>query len=646
MAASGGSSLLAEEPHEERPDAVVRVADLVERWAAPAIAFISIVLLAADQGGYFQQSWGWAAAGLLLPIIVWLFVSARAELGTLDRLILAAFSVFALWTGLSTVWSDAPARSLVESERSLLYLTAIAAMVLLTRRSNLQLLVVAVWAAVAVIDVYSLCTRLFPDRLGVYDPVSTYRLSEPIGYWNGLGLFTVIGSLLAVGLAARTANAALRIVAASSLTILLPVFYFTFSRASWIVLGVGVVVALLYDTRRLQLVSWLLLLAPAPALAALVAARSEGLTHAQRPLAEAVHDGHRLALALLVLLPVTAGCAVLGIWLERRVHVAQRVRRSYAAVLVGAVVVVLTVGFVHVGGPVRAVERAYDSFKSPPAQTGTNLNERLLDLSSNGRVELWHVAWRDYEGHELWGSGAGTFDRYWFRDRETNFNARDAHSLYIETLAELGPVGLAALLVGLIAPLLAAVRVRREPLAPLLLSAYVAFLVHAGVDWDFELPGVSLAGLFSGVALIVLSRGVRPRTVSGTTRAVAGTVAVALLGFALWGLIGNSALAASKDARIHRNPVKAEREARRAEQLMPWSSEPWVALGFAESARGDLQGAAASFRRAIAKDGGDWALWFDLASVTRGAERKRAIARGLALNPLSFELQGLRSRSG
>ena len=53
----------------------------------------------------------------------------------------------------------------------------------------------------------------------------------------------------------------------------------------------------------------------------------------------------------------------------------------------------------------------------------------------------------------LLGSGAGTFADWWLRERSTPISTREAHSLYLETLAELGPLGLALLLVALAAPL-------------------------------------------------------------------------------------------------------------------------------------------------------------------------------------------------
>jgi O-antigen ligase len=126
-------------------------------------------------------------------------------------------------------------------------------------------------------------------------------------------------------------------------------------------------------------------------------------------------------------------------------------------------------------------------------------------LFGQNRPLYWHVAWREWEQNRLLGSGAGTFDRYWLHYRTVSSFARDAHSLYLETLAELGPIGLALLLAALLIPLVA-LRGRRDPLLATAAAAYVAFLVHAGVDWDWELPAVTLAGLACGTAMLVARR--------------------------------------------------------------------------------------------------------------------------------------------
>ena len=73
-------------------------------------------------------------------------------------------------------------------------------------------------------------------------------------------------------------------------------------------------------------------------------------------------------------------------------------------------------------------------------------------------------------------------------------SVRDAHSLYLETAAELGLVGLAALL-ALFGGVVVAARRARTPAAA---AALAAWAVHAGVDWDWELPGAHTRGCSAG----------------------------------------------------------------------------------------------------------------------------------------------------
>jgi O-antigen ligase len=471
-----------------------------------------------------------------------------------------------------------------------------------------------------------------------------------VGYWNGLGFLVSVGVLLAVGSAARAKSNVVRVLCGAILVLLVPTLYFTFSRGAWLALVIGLLVALAYDPRRLQLVSVTLFVLPSIVAATWLASRSHGLTHEHVPLARAVHDGHRLALALAGLFAIAAGSMVLFIALERRARPPRKLRLAYGALLLAVPVAVVVIVFARYGGPVAVASKAYDAFTAPPTRAFThdpNLNRRLLKLTGNGRAELWRVAWGEYVDHPLLGSGAGTYSRYWFRDRRAGFNALDAHGLYIESLAELGPVGLALLIVAFALPLVAAARVRSDPRLAVVLGAYVAFLVHTGVDWDRELPGVSLAGLLCGAVLLVAARRTATlRSLSVAVRAGGLVAAVAFGAFAFVGLIGNSALSASNHARGAGRFQEAEHQAAKARRLMPWSPDPWAALGKAQYAQGDFRSARASFRDAIAKDSGNWTLWFDLGAVSRGAARKRALDHASALNPHSYEILDLRSRSG
>jgi O-antigen ligase len=148
------------------------------------------------------------------------------------------------------------------------------------------------------------------------------------------------------------------------------------------------------------------------------------------------------------------------------------------------------------------------------------------------RPNYWRAAIADTRSHPISGSGAGSFDDYWYAHRNSEANVRDAHSLYLESLAELGPVGLLLVLGVLIPPLAAAAIARSEPAVAVAAGGYSAFLVHAGLDWDWEMPATTLAGLACGAALLAAVRPVS-RRLSIRARAAGVGAALALCVLAL-----------------------------------------------------------------------------------------------------------------
>jgi tetratricopeptide (TPR) repeat protein len=303
-----------------------------------------------------------------------------------------------------------------------------------------------------------------------------------------------------------------------------------------------------------------------------------------------------------------------------------------AVAVAGAVVIVagLTVALVRVGGPAGAVRKF--SGVGPTIKTGQN--RRLLSLSGSSRAQYWHVAWLEYQEHPWLGTGAGSFQRHWLRLRPAELPVLDAHSIYLETLAELGPVGLALLVAALTLPLVASVLARDDPVAVPAVGGYVAYLVHAAQDWDWELPAVTLAGLVCAAALLVLAER-RPRPqLPPSLRVGAAAITVVLALAALGALAGNQAVSGANAALDRDDPARAERDARWAERLVPWSPEPWRLHGEALLSQGKLDAARRDFRRALVKDPSDWESWADLALVTQGADRREAARHARSLNPL------------
>ncbi len=624
---------------EHRSRFAGRIGALWVRRVLPALAgFIFVVALAANDGGYFPSAWGWAALAFLWVAALALIL-AEVRLGTLDLAAIGAFFAVFAWVLVSALWTVSLTRTLLEAERVLVYPAALAALLLLVRRGAHGALLGGTWAAITVVSAYSLATRLFPERLGLLNPIAGYRLSQPIGYWNALGLFAAVGTLLAAGVVARKRELALRCAAAGSLLVLIPTLYFTFSRGAWIALAIGLVAAIGLDPRRLQLISTLLLVAPLTVIGLVLAYHSDALSRVEPRLSESSGAGHRLAVELACL---AAGNVLLVVGLravEARWSPAERTHRAYRAALILASVAALLTVFVRYGDPVTLSRHGYDAFASPPPRVEVSLNRRLFNLSGSGRLPQWRVAWAQFEAHPWLGSGAGSYELAWLERRPYVGQVRDAHNLYLETLTELGPVGLALLVVALGTPFVAGWRARRRALVPAAFGAYVAFLAHAAVDWDWEIPAVTLAALFCAAATLVAARDGRgERSPLLGARAVGVAIAIVLGACALVGLLGNTALTKANDAADVGNWSKAESKARKAMRWAPWSAEPWRLLAEAQLARGRDAEAQGTFRKAVAKDPHDWTLWFGLAQATDGRQRRRALAQARRLNPHSPEI--------
>ena len=605
-----------------------------------------IAALGAADGGYFPPAWGWTALIALWLVIAWLLLG-RAALhgGRLAGWFAGGITALAVWTWLSLLWTDNTTQTVLEGFRMLAYGGVAAALVLVVRSDAAPALLRGVLGAVVLVSAYGLGTRLFPDRLGVYDPISGYRLSEPLGYWNGFGIFVAIGLLLALGAVARERHVAVRAAAAAGFVVLVPALYFTFSRGAWIALFAGLAAAVALDPRRLQLLVALLVIGIPAVVAAAISSSSEALVRRDSPLSAAQEQGGELAVVIVVLALVAAGATVALAAVERRYVPTRAVRLGFGVLVAVVAFGVVTAVVVRFGGPVDMVEEAHDAFVTGSAEPMTDLRKRLFTFGGSNRAELWKEAWNEYADNPVLGGGAGTYEQYWNEHRPIDHKVRDAHNLYLETLGELGPVGLAALLLALAAPFAAAILARGHPLAAGAFGAYVAYLVHAGVDWDWELPAITVAALACGAALIALrARGGAELVPGLRLRIAAGAVAAAMGAAAFVGLVGSSALAASDEAAVADPPdwSEAVAEARKAQDWAPWSSEPWQRLGEAQLGQNDLAGARESFEKAIDKEPGDWLLWLRLAEASSGAERERALREAERLNPVSDQIREFR----
>ena len=294
------------------------------------------------------------------------------------------------------------------------------------------------------------------------------------------------------------------------------------------------------------------------------------------------------------------------------------------------------------GSPAQLVERAWSSVEASPTEP-TDLTGRLLDLSANSRLGIWRVAWHRFEQEPVLGGGAGTYWQMHAADREPGPTVEDAHSLYLETLAELGVIGLLLLAGALAVPLVAAVRARaRGPVVPAL-AAYVAFLTHAALDPDWEVAGLTATALLVATAIVVAARPDAALPHSSPPDHVAQTpvrarllaaIPLALLGLlAAVALLGELRVDRARSAVADGAVERALDEARGARRLLPWSSQAWVVDGDAQARAGRPAAARRSYREAIERDPAGWRTWVSLAAVSSGRGYERAIRRLEELHP-------------
>ena len=613
-------------------------------WAntlAFCLGALVVVAVAASDGGYFPESWAWLSALTLFPAALVLMATDRLRLSRLETAFLALLLAFGGWVLLSATWSVSVPSTALDAQRTLAYLgTALLLLLLLTRGTTTFLLAGAL-SGVSVVAGFACLTRLLPDRFAAFDSVAGYRLSDPIGYWNGLAIFSAMGVLLALGFAARVRSPLVRGFVSTLPVVLASTLYFTFSRGAWIALAFGLAVTITVDPQRLRLVFTAIALAPWSILAVLLAARSDALTVVGAPLQEASSEGRKLLLAIVVLSAVSGA---VGFGLARadgHIAVGRRARSAFGAVLLGVTGAALVALWANAGSPYAIGTKAWDQFRAPPKESSGDLNSRLFDLSSNGRLQHWSVARDDFEDHPLGGRGAGTFAYSWAERRPSSMTVLDAHSLYIETLGELGIIGLLLLVGGLALPFAAATRARRAAVLPPALGAYSAYVLHAGVDWDWELTGVTLVALISGACLLAAARpeglGVR----SQRLRYVAVPLVVTLCVLAFISVLGNVPLGRSRVALDDSRWAEAAVQAQTARRWAPWSSQPLQLLGEAQLGAGNVVHARRSFRAALEQDPANWQLWVDLALASSGAEQRVALEHARRLNPRSTQVREL-----
>ena len=635
----------------------------VERRGSTARSWVRRALLALIGAGcgasalaeayYDIPVWG-AIAVALLAVLLGLAIGHPARPAGPAAVALGALALLWLWALLSQGWAGSDDQALALAGQFALYAALLAVLLLLLRRRG------DYWALLPLLMVGVTATALWVtlEMLGPDGPSLFVggRLVEPLGYVNGQAGFFLVGLWPLIALAEQTRYpllAGLGIAAAFIVACML-----VLGQARGVLPGtvVSAVVVLAVVPGRPRRLTVLLLVGAAVALVSRpvldVYSEAPGLSEAVDK--EIVQDAGRAILLGAVILGVAwAGAQALLSGLGSRASGARRITPAVEGA-VGLTIVVLAAGvaLAAVDDPLGKVDEQYDEFVNlRTEQTG----DTRFFSGGGYRYDYWRIAWQQFRDHPVRGVGAGNYELTYFRERRTNEDIRQPHSLELQTLAELGLVGGLALVAFIGAVLAGFWRASRRAggdrgvrvIAVAAGGAFVAWLVHTSVDWLHLLPGVT--GIALCGAAMLLAPWMRQVPRNWNRLRILGTAGVAVVILLAALTVGRFAAAErfrleGRD-KVASDPVEALRLANESLALNG-DSLPAIYLKSAAYARLGIyrksRGALVEARRKEPHDWLPWALLGDL-EVRRGriAQARRNYRRALRLNPRHDRLEQL-----
>jgi O-antigen ligase len=605
---------------------------------------------------------GWLFSGTLrprAPVIVWVGVG-----------LLAAFAV---WCGITLLWSVAPDRTWGYINRSVAYtLVVVLAIAAASSAPRVIERIAFGWLAVALVcALYALAGKVMPgaEILGInfnHTAVAS-RLRAPLEYWNALALVMVLAMPIALRLATDdTRRERTRLFGISALFILMLILGMTYSRGGLVAFAVALVVVTVLGREKLRglAVIGATVLATIPVLG--LAFSRPALKAINIPLAERTPDGIVLGLvlagSLIGLLIAAWGMLRLeerARWSEENT---QLVWRGLAAT--AAVIGVFALGGIATadGGPSGFVHNAWHEF-SKTSKDNVSDPARIISSNSGNRWVWWEEAAGAWSAKPFGGWGAGSFPVTHKLYRRVELGVAQPHSVPLQFLAETGLIGALIIMGGVALLFYAALdRVRRmapgreREIAVALLAGAVAWLVHGLVDWDWDIPGVTVpALLFLGVLVAV-----RPPPRVGVVRpdgGIAGrSLALALACVVLGLSIVSAALPLLADSKasnalaVTNNAGESElqhaaAQADLAARLDPTAVRALLAAAAIEQGRGRLLDAQRYLLQAVRRQPYSSAAWERLLRLAlQTADRPGAQAatrRLLVLDPLGAGARAL-----
>ncbi len=665
-------------PHPERVRSPgwLRPADLrsVALVAGPTLLIAGVLCLIAFLAG------GGLNLGAITPVEIGLTLGCAGGIAAAILLAPAERPAYGLWpaglllalaalSALSVIWSVKPDSSWEDAARLLAYAGVFALAVLLARAAPAQWSAVlgGVLLAAVVVCGYALLTKVFPNALGSERAYAhTYaRLREPYGYWNAIGLAAALGAIGCMWLGARRAgHALLNALAYPAMGIVLVTVLLAYSRGALAALVLGLALWLCLVPLRLRGVAVLCTGALGAGVVVAWDFSQHALTTDNTPLAARVSAGHQLGVLLAaVLVGLTFAGLAIGFLAGRGAGrsaigegLPDRTRRRAGAALLSlvAIAAVVFAGLLSLShrGLAGSVSHTVGTLTNPNAPVPANGPGRLTAIGSV-RARYWNEALEIFRDHPLLGVGAEGYETARLRYRTAILDVGQAHGFVVQTLADLGLLGL-LVAIGLLGTWLAAAgrpthpfnrrwsrwRWRRlsdsppggwgsqsschysaERVGLLTMVCLVAtFGVHSFVDWTWYVPSLACAALLC--AGWVAGRGPLSSP-PGELRLpslreigpLRGGIAAAVVVFALLAAWAEWQPQRSVDASnealalVEHHPAAALAAAHTAIGRDPLSAEALLTLAAVQEGAGQYPVAAATYRHAVHLQPSNFKTW-------------------------------------
>ena len=596
---------------------------------------------------------------------------------------LALLLALAALTALSISWAANPSDAWVEANRTLAYAAAFAAAIALAHAlpGHWSAVIGAITLASVVVSAYAVATKVFPAAL---NPDEIYaRLNEPFGYWNSVGLMAASGIPGTLWLGSRRhGHQGFNALAYPAVGLLVLTILMAYSRGAVAAAVLGAAFWFATVPLRLRGAAVMLVGSAGGALVATWALSQDSLSADRVALELQSQAGRQLGLLLISMLGLLtlAGLAINFFEATHRIGTQTRDRIGVGLLVALALIpiggaIVLATKEKGLGG---SLSGTWNSLTDPDAGIPANDASRLTAAGSV-RARYWDEALRIFSDEPVRGVGADGYATVRKRYRTADPAVRHAHGYVVQTLADLGLLGLLSSLALAGAWLACAIRTvglrrrdRSSPMTPerigllTLVAIVLIFAAHSLVDWTWFVPANALIALIA--AGWVVGRGPlraradaapQPPPADGApfvervraglrerSRAVcAGGVALIALvaAWTVWQPLRSDGAVQDSIAALQRGDInEARARAHAALDRNPLSIDPLFALNEVEYAAGRNFAARGALEDAVRLQPANPQAWlrlaeFELNQLNRPAVALTAIRPALYLDPRSAD---------